>query len=202
MHQVSILQCLKDETEQDLINNSVSVHTENQMAIASLPFTHSPEKRLAPNRHKAEKVYKQQLRKLANKPKGKEEVLKSEEKLQQLGYVNYVSNLPDEIQIILKESPIQNYIQWRVVWKENSLTTPCRLVFDASQPTDSRSSLNDILAKGRNSMNKLQEVFIWWTIHRSAFHVDISKMYNTIQLRREHWVFQRYLWENFLDPAK
>ena len=88
MHQVSILQCLKDETEQDLINNSVSVHTENQMAIASLPFTHSPEKRLAPNRHKAEKVYKQQLRKLANKPKDKEEVLKSEEKLQQLGYVD------------------------------------------------------------------------------------------------------------------
>ena len=160
MHQVSILQCLKDETEQDLINNSVSVHTENQMAIASLPFTHSPEKRLAPNRHKAEKVYKQQLRKLANKPKGKEEVLKSEEKLQQLGYVNYVSNLPDEIQIILKESPIQNYIQWRVVWKENSLTTPSRLVFDASQPTDSGFSLDDILAKGRNSMNKLQKVFI------------------------------------------
>ena len=193
---------VKEEIEQDLINNSVSVHTKNQMAIASLPFIHSPEERLAPNRHKAEKVYKQQLRKLANKPNDKEEVLKSEEKSQQLGYVDYVSNLPDEIQTILKESPIQSYIPWRAVWKENSLTTPCRLVFDASQPTDSRSSLNDILAKGRNSMNKLQEVFIWWTIHRSAFHVDISKMYNTIQLRREHWVFQRYLWENFLDPAK
>ena len=27
-------------------------------------------------------------------------------------------------------------------------------------------------------------------------------MYNTIQLRREHWVFQQYLWENSLDPAK
>ena len=41
-----------------------------------------------------------------------------------------------------------------------------------------------------------------WTIHRSAFHTDISKMYNTIQLRREHWVFEQYLWENSLDPAK
>ena len=69
------------------------------MAIASLLFTHSPEKRLAPDRHKAEKVYKQQLRKLVNKPEeDKEEVLKSEEKLQQLGYVDYVSNLPDETQ--------------------------------------------------------------------------------------------------------
>ena len=37
---------VKEEIEHDLINNSVSVHPENQMAIASLPFTHSPKKRL------------------------------------------------------------------------------------------------------------------------------------------------------------
>ena len=73
------------------------------MVITSLPFTHSPEKRLAPNKHKVEKVYKQQLRKLANKPKDKEQVLKSEEKLHQLGYVGYVRwNEIDEIQTILK----------------------------------------------------------------------------------------------------
>ena len=89
-----------------------------------------------------------------------------------------------------------------VVWKENSLTTPCRLVFDASQPTNSGFSLNDILTKGRNSINKLQEVFVLWTIHKSALHTDISKMYNTIRLRREHWVFQQYFWKNSLDPAK
>ena len=81
---------VKEEIEQDLINNSVPVHTYNQMVITSLPFTHSPEKRLAPNKHKVEKVYKQQLRKLANRPKDKEQVLKSEEKLHQLGYVEYV----------------------------------------------------------------------------------------------------------------
>ena len=173
------------------------------MAIASLLFTHSPEKRLAPDRHKAEKVYKQQLIKLVNKPEeDKEEVLKSEEKLQQLGYFDYVSNLPDEIQAFLKESRIQNHIPWRVVWKENSLTTPCRLVFDASRPTASSFSLIDILAKGRNSMNKLQEVFIGWATYRSASHTDIIKMYSTIHIRREHWVFQQYLWENSLDPAK
>ena len=102
---------------------------------------------MAPNRHKAEKVYRQQLKKLANKQKGKEEVLKSKEKVQQLGYVDNVSNLPDEIQTILKESSIQNYILWRLVWKENSLTTPFRLVFDASQATDTSFSLNNILTK-------------------------------------------------------
>ena len=66
------------------------------------------------------------------------------------------------------------------------LDNSCRLVFDASQPTDSGFSLNNILAQGRYSMNKLQEVFIRWTIHRSAFHTDIRIMYSTIQLRREH----------------
>ena len=37
------------------------------------------------------------LQRLSNNPKDREEVLKFEETLQQLGYVNYVSNLPDEI---------------------------------------------------------------------------------------------------------
>ena len=88
---------VKEEIEQDLIKNSVSVNTENQMAIASLLFTHSPGKIFATSRHKEEKVYKQQLTKLSNNPKDRQEVLKFEETLQQLGYVNYVSNLPDEI---------------------------------------------------------------------------------------------------------
>ena len=60
---------VKEEIEQDLIKNSVSVNTENQMAIASLPFTHSPGKRFATSRHKAEKVYKQQLTKIIKQPK-------------------------------------------------------------------------------------------------------------------------------------
>ena len=89
---------------------------------------------------------------------------------------------------------------WRAVWDNNSISTPCRPVFDASQPTSTGVSLNQTLVKGRNNMNKLLQVVIRWSIRRCAFHTDIQKMYNVIRLLEDHWCFQLYLWQNELNP--
>ena len=147
------------------------------------------------------KVYQQQLRKL-NKPeniKDKEDVINSEKKLQSLGFVDYVRDLPVHIQQML-QSQIKHYIPWRAVWKPGSISTPCRVVYDASSPTSTGYSLNDIIAKGRNNLNRLQEIAIRWMIHRAAFTTDVSKMYNTVKLKEEHWCYQRYIWQQDLDP--
>ena len=112
-----------------------------------------------------------------------------------------MKNLSQEQQDMLQSSKIQNYIPWRVVWKESSLTTPCRIVFYASQQTSTGFSLNDILPKGRNTMNKLVEIIIRWTMHRIGFHTDVKKMYNSLKLTEDHWCLQRYIWQSNLDPA-
>ena len=94
------------------------------------------------------------------------------------------------------------YIPWRAVWKQNSISTPRRVVFDASQITNTGYSLNDVIAKGRNNMNKLVEIVLRWMTHLVAFHTDIQKMYNSIKLRQEDWCYQRYIWQQDLDPSK
>ena len=132
------------------------------------------------------KVYHSELRKLNKSPKYNEYVLKSEEKLQSLGFVEFVRNLTPSQQKSLNNHHLQNYIPWRAVWSK-SLSTPCRLVFDASQATDSGISLNDILAKGTNNMNKLLKVVIRWFGHPVAFHTDVQKMYNAVKLNEEDW---------------
>ena len=99
---------------------------------------------------------------------------------------------------MLKSSEIQNFIAWREVWKTNSLSTPCRIVFDASQPSGSGYSLNSILAKGTNGMNKLVDIFIRMFTHRVAFYTDVCKMYNFIKLKEQDWCYQRYPWNNSL----
>ena len=99
-----------------------------------------------------------------------------EQKLQKLGFVEWVRNLSEEDRKMLRENIIQNVIPWRVVWNVNSITTPCRVVFDASMATDSGYSLNNILAKGRNNMNRLLEVVLRWMIHVVAYHTDVKKM--------------------------
>ena len=128
--------------------------------------------------------------------------IRSEQKLQDLGHVDYVKNLSCELQEMLRNNEIQNFIPWRAVWKESSISIPCLVVFDASQATSSGFSLNDILAKGRNNMNKLVEIVIRWYTHKFAFHTDVQKMYNSVKLQEEDWCLQRYIWQENLDPTK
>ena len=193
---------IKEEIEQDLIERSVTVDIEKGVAIAELPFTADPAVRLCPNRNIALKVYKQQVKKINNNEEDKKAILKSEAKLQDAGYVQYVQNLPEEMQESLVKSSHQNYLPWLVAYKENSLTTPARLVFDAGRATGTGYSINNILAKGSNTLNSLLEIFIRFRTHKYAFHNDVNKMYNNVRLASHHWCFQRYLFEPSLDPDK
>ena len=194
---------IKEEVEQSIIDASLNINLDTQSITAKLPFIDRPSK-LAPNKEIASRIYYQQLKKL-NRPennKDKADILESEAKLQKLGYVEYVENLTPEQQSTLREATNHNFIPWRAVWKESSISTPCRVVFDASHPTSSGVSLNDILAKGQNNYNKLQHLLIRWSTHPIGIHTDIRKMYNTINLHQEHWQFQRYIWQQDLDPSK
>ena len=194
---------IREEVEQHLIVKSIQVNEETNIITAKLPFIHDPQVKLAPNKDRAMKVYHQQLRKLnrSENLKDKLDIIESERKLQNLGFVDYVRNLPINTQQML-QSQLQHFIPWRAVWKPGSISTPCRIVFDASSPTSTGFSLNDIIAKGRNNMNLLQEIAIRFLIHRAAFTTDVSKMYNTIKLDDEHWCYQRYVWQEDLDPQR
>ena len=190
---------IREEVEQDLINRSVQVDVSKCTTIANLPLMYDPLVSLAPNRDVALRVYLQQTKRLQKHEDDKRDILKSEQKLQKLNFVEYVKNLPRQTQIELQRNPIKNYIPWRAVWKLSSISTPCRIVFDASMPTSSGKSLNDILAKGRNNMNKLLEIFLRWRGYRVAFHTDIQKMYNSVKLKESDWCLQRYLWQENLS---
>eukprot|EP00794_Sanderia_malayensis_P002417 gene2417-biopygen1303 len=194
---------IKEGVEQSIIDSSIYINLEIQTIIAKLPFIDQPTK-LSPNKDIALKVYYQQLKKLSRpeNQQDKADIIASEAKLQKLGFVDFVDNLSPEQPTTLKNSAIQNYIPWRAVWKTSSISTPCRIVYDASHPTSSGHSLNDLLAKGQNKLNKLQEILIRWSAHRIGIHTDVRKMYNTIRLDEQYWHFQRYIWQNDLDPAK
>ncbi|MEM7375647.1 MAG: hypothetical protein AAF587_44050, partial [Bacteroidota bacterium] len=200
LNQSSDIMSIREETEQELINKSVTVDIDNHISIATLPLMYDPTVRLVPNRDIA--LYNQQINRLSKNLSEKDDILKSEKKLQLLGYVAYIKDLPEDQQQMLRTDPFNNLIPWRAVWKENSLSTPCRVVFDASMPTKSGYSLNDLLAKGRNNMNRLVDIFVRWRAHKVAFHTDVQKMYNSVRLHPTHWGLQRYLWQESLDPSQ
>ena len=191
---------IQEEVELGLIDRSVTVDIYKCQTIAKLQFIKDPRNRLSPNENIAMKIYDGQVKKLANCPENKE-VISSEQRLHELGFVEFVEKLTEDQKVKIRNNHVKHFIPWRAVWNVDSISTPCRLVFDASQKTRSGESLNSLLAKGRNNMNKLVEITIRWMIHKYAFHTDIQKMYNTIKLNEEHWCYQLYLWDNELSSV-
>ena len=147
-------------------------------------------------------MYTNQVKALNKYEKEKADTIAAEAKLQRLGYVDYVTNLTHEQQEYLKNNPIQNFLPWFPVWSANSVTTSGRPVFNASMPTTTGNSMNSLLPNGTNNMNALVEIVIRWAMHPVAIHTDIQQMYNRVVLREEYWCFQRYIWEETLDPLK
>ena len=190
---------IQDEIEQNMIEKCVNVDIQLEFTMSKLPFLVDPDKHLAPNEHVARRVFNSQLQKLNSKPEDKKSVLEFEKKLQDLGCVEYVSNLNSNERDLILNSDVKYFIPWRPAWNPNSISTPCRLVFDASMSSRNGCSLNSILAKGANSLNNLLGIAIRWTIHQSAFHTDVQKMYNKVLLDPSHWRYQLYLFSENLN---
>ena len=193
---------IREEIEQERLNESVTLNEETQRIEAILPCMENPITKLAPNKDIAYKLYQRRVNSLAKSEKDKSDIIAAEKKLHNLGYVDYVKNLTPEQQKMLSESPIQNYLPWFPVWSSNSVTTSCRPVFHGSLATSTGYSLNSILPKGKNNLNVLVEIVIRWGTYAVAMHTDVKQLYNRIMLKEEYWCFQRYIWEENLDPSK
>ena len=188
---------IQEEFEQNLIEKCVSVDIELAKTVSKLPFLVDPITHLEPsNEHMALKVFKTQIKILNANVKDKRSVLDFEQKLQDLGYVEYVENLSEPERDLIMNSPIKYFIPWRPVWKLDSISTPCRLAFDATMSTKGACGLNSILAKGANSLNNLQTITLRWTTHHHAFHTDVQKMYNRVLLDPAHWCSQMENYQN------
>ena len=191
---------IQEEFEQNLIEKCVEVDIALSKTVAKLPFIADPLTRLEPsNEHVAKRVFKAQVKSLNANPRDRKSVLESEKKLQDLGYVDYFENLDKDEREMIMQNPVKYFIPWRPVWKLDSVSTPCRLAFDASMSTKGACSLNSLLAKGANTLNNLQAITIRWTTHRHAFHTDIQKMYNRVELDKSHWCYQMYLFNKDLS---
>ncbi|XP_039226632.1 uncharacterized protein LOC120320591 [Drosophila yakuba] len=80
------------------------------------------------------------------------------------------------------------------VFKEESLTTKQRIVFDASARTSNGRSLNDVLCVGPTLQNDLPAVLLNWRQYQFVFTADIQRMYRCINVHPDDTQYQRILW--------
>lgn len=86
------------------------------------------------------------------------------------------------------------YISHFGVWNHNSTTTQFRVVFDASCPTSSGYSLNDLLMVGPTIQPELVNHLIKQRFHKIVLCGDISKMYRQILVSPADRKFQLIVW--------
>ena len=121
-------------------------------------------------------------------------------KLLDNGHIVLLDDLPPEKRDRIKSASSSYTIPADVAFKEGSVSTPARWVFDAGSKTSLGFSLNDLLAKGTIDLVRLVDMVLDWRMGASAFCGDIRQFYNSILLSEEHWQFQKVLLKKSLDP--
>ena len=188
---------IAEDREQAMIDGSVEFDPGEGKLTARLPFIKDPARYLHNNRHVALKVLERNFRKLQRKPEERQEVIQSFRKLYDRGYICKISDLSADERSAMDGSLIPSlgyHIPWQVVRKATSVSTPVRIVMNAASRTPGGSSLNDLLAKGHNSVTSLFASLVCFRLGDGALSADIAKFYNQTQLEASYLQYQRILW--------
>ena len=192
---------LQEEAEQALIEASVWLEPEAKRLVCRLPFVKDPATALVDNRGQAEKIFASQLRSFDKNPAMKEAVLAAHDKLLSRGHVAAVSELSTDERRAFDATPGSYVLPWSCVAKADSVSTPFRVVFNASFKTRTGESLNTALAKGANKLPLILSLLLRFSSRRFALAADVSMAYNAVKLVPEHFRYQQYLWKEGLEVA-
>ncbi|XP_036344598.1 uncharacterized protein LOC118753833 [Rhagoletis pomonella] len=159
--------------------------------VVRLPFKSefSSKLSLGPSRAHAMKQAIRMEHMLNKKPELKKEYIRVLDEYLTLDHMKPITS--DEIH--QNDNYHSYYLPHHSVIKPDSKSTKVRVVFNASKPSASGVSLNDILHIGPTLQTDLMIVILNWRLYRYVFNGDIQKMYRQILLHEDDQQFQRIL---------
>ncbi|CAK1595276.1 unnamed protein product [Parnassius mnemosyne] len=80
-------------------------------------------------------------------------------------------------------------------------TTKCRVVFDGSMKTSTKTSLNDLLLNGPVVQKELVDVLMLFRVDEYFFITDIKNMFRNINIHPKHRSLQNILWRDSPDES-
>ena len=99
------------------------------------------------------------------------------------------------VELISDDKIEGHYLPHHPVFK-NNLTTPLRIVFNASSKTPGNKSLNDYLFTGPSLTAKLHDALVQFRMGRYAVIADISKAFHRIKIDARDQPYVKFLWTN------
>lgn len=172
---------------ENIYKTTVSRDISGRFTVA-LPFKSSP-KNLGNSRVSAENRLKTLEKRLTKSDSLRADYNKIMQDFLDQGYLKLLEK---------EDCDLSYYISHHPVIKLESLSTPIRIVLDASCPSDSDVSLNDLLHSGPKLQADICTLLINFRLFPVALSSDLKKMFLQIKLVQDHWRFQRILWR--FDP--
>ena len=149
---------MQERREQVIIEESVTLYTVQERVTVQLPFIRDSVKFLV-EKHNSNSNYEQALRVYGSQcrknPQILEGIWKAHKELVDRGFMVPLKSLDPKTVEFIKNARFLHYYLWRVVNKEDSMSTPVRLVVDPTM-----SGLNLTLAKGENRLGFLIDILL------------------------------------------
>lgn len=113
-----------------------------------------------------------------------------------LGHMERKGFLEDD-----KSDPKDSYFLPHTAVLRDSITTKCRVVFDASAKTSTNVSLNDLIPVGPTIQSDLFSILLRLRLGNYVLSADIKMMYRCIDIHPHDQRFQQIFWrKNKNDP--
>lgn len=163
--------------------------------IVSLPFKDNPLK-LGNSRDLAIRRFTALERRLNSSEVLRNLYTKFLTEYERLGHMTEVLDLPDN------DKP-EYFMPHHGVLKESSTSTKLRVVFNASAPTSTGISLNELQMVGPTIQQDLFSILLRFRMHKIVLSSDIQMMYRQVLINPEQRSLQKIVWRaNPSDPIK
>ena len=175
---------LRQEQELQQCRDSVELDKVNKKVTVSLPLRGPEREFLSSNKAFAEQTLVQQCKKYVDDVDTKDTIIKAFKKMMDPGFLVFLEDLEECKLKQFIEKEVQNYIPWRIQFKE-SVSTPARPVFDASTRTKRRADgsggrcLNDLVCKGVVNNINMIKLLLRFCVGQFAICGDIKQWYNS-----------------------
>ncbi|XP_018399602.1 PREDICTED: uncharacterized protein LOC108777262 [Cyphomyrmex costatus] len=175
------------EASENFANRNLIKHIDaTQLVVSKFDYHYASVDRLGHSRDIAIKRLRHMERKFTKSPEIKQQYKIFMQEYEELNHMTEISNQED--------SQTSLYLPHHAVVKPDSVTTKLRVVFDASCPTSSGVSLNNILHTGPTIQQDLLSIILRFRQHRFVITADIKQMYRQILVQDDQRDLQRIVW--------
>lgn len=155
--------------------------------VVKMPFKESV-KDLGESKNMALKRFQSLERKLCKVPELKVDYVNFMKEYEGLGHMK---------EIILNNDDFEGYfLPHHAVIKNSSLTTKCRVVFDASAKSSTGLSLNDVQYAGPTLQQDIFSILLRFRKHTYVIIADVSKMYRQVIMDPSQTKYLRIFWRS------